>query len=174
MRRLVVVALALATVAGCGDGGKPESGASGSEAAAPTQAAGQDPTEAIPAPTAAPTTAPTAAETAEPVSAEAAPVVAAFERYRDAVLAKDWDTATGLVSRNIFEYYGRLRDDALYARVEELDAMSVFDEMQLFVLRQLASPPTSVALAEMTPQQVVRLAFEHNTWSPANGARAAA
>lgn len=176
MRRLVVVALVVAATAGCGNDETSAIVASGSEAAAPTEATPQNPTvvdtygKDPEQPSAAPTEAasqnptaipdPTAAAPAEPVSAESAPIVAAFEKYRDAVLAKDWEKATALVSRNIFEYYGRLRDDALYARIEEIDAMPVFDEMQLFVLRQLASPPTSIALKEMTPEQVVKLAFE--------------
>lgn len=85
------------------------------------------------------------------VQAEEAAIHAAFEAYRTALLARDADGALPHVSQSVLEYYGYVRELALYAGEAEVRARPLSDQLFVLLLRHRIP---AARLREMTGREV--------------------
>lgn len=101
----------------------------------------------------------------EVTQSDAAQVEAAFEAYRDAAAADDGAVAAAWVTQETLRHAAKLRDLALYATLEELEAEPVGSEMHVLYLRMRLSPEK---LEAMSPREVFAFAVERgfitNLW----------
>lgn len=67
-------------------------------------------------------------------------IIAAFNHYQAAALAKDGAKAVEAVSQRTFDYYDKALDLALHATSEELNAAPVADRMLAITLRHELAP----------------------------------
>jgi hypothetical protein len=86
-----------------------------------------------------------------PVDPEEAPIRATFEAYRSALLARDGEGAVPHVSQSVLEYYGYVRDLALYASAAEVRARPLSDQLFVLLLRHRIP---SARLRGMTGREV--------------------
>lgn len=59
----------------------------------------------------------------------------AFEGYREGVLASDGEKAAKFVTKHIFDYFGRVKQWALYAPKEKIQALPFSDQVTILRLR---------------------------------------
>ena len=70
---------------------------------------------------------------------------AAFVAYKDAILADDGARAARFVTKHIFTYYNRVRDWALYASKEKIQAIPFTDQVTILRLRMEMKPEQLMA-----------------------------
>jgi hypothetical protein len=86
-----------------------------------------------------------------PENPEETAIRAAFEGYRTALLARDGEGALPHVSQSVLEYYGYVRDLALYASAAEVRARPLSDQLFVLLLRHRIP---SARLRGMTAREV--------------------
>jgi hypothetical protein len=86
-----------------------------------------------------------------PANPDEPAIRATFEAYRTALLARDGEGALSHVSQPVLEYYGYVRDLALYASAAEVRARPLSDQLFVLLLRHRIP---SARLRGMTARQV--------------------
>lgn len=86
-----------------------------------------------------------------PVNPEETAIRAAFEAYRTALLARDGEGALPHISQSVLEYYGYVRELALYAGAAEVRARPLSDQLFVLLLRHRIP---SARLRGMTAREV--------------------
>ncbi len=93
----------------------------------------------------------------EPESPDLVAIRACFAAYKAALVSRDGAAAVEQVSTSTLEYYGQMRELALYAKQAELQKRSLTDQYIVLTLRHRVGLPD---LQPMTAADVVRLAIE--------------
>ncbi len=99
----------------------------------------------------------TAPSPSEPESPDLVAIRACFAAYKAALVSRDGAAAVEQVSTSTLEYYGQMRELALYAKQAELQQRSLTDQYMVLALRHRVG---LTDLQSMTAKDVVRLAIE--------------
>ena len=93
----------------------------------------------------------------EPVVDETAQVLAAFDNYRNAIIAQKGAEAVKLVDQNTVDYYASMKALAMEAMRDDVEDLQVVDKMMVLMLRHRIDHEL---LTSMSPQEIFIYAID--------------